>query len=105
MDSVVQKLATSPELRTLIDPSCFSSEGKGDCQLQDGTIRGLCHFSHDGRPRLQKPTRDSKFTFDVTATVLVKNVVFDAFYEFASVSGMLEGRVEIVRIHLLIGGE
>lgn len=109
-DSVVEMLRTSPELATLIEPSSFCSEGRGDCLLQNGNIRGLSHFSHNKKPRLQVPNAKSSSvttatTFDVTGTVLVKDVLFDALYEYASVSGNLQGRVEIVRIDLVIKGE
>ncbi|KAG0425106.1 hypothetical protein HPB47_027707 [Ixodes persulcatus] len=79
----------------------------GDCQLQSGNVRGLCHLSHNRRLHLQRShEEDPGSPLNVVATVLAKGVCFDAVYEYAALplylTGSLEGRLEMARMDLVI---
>ncbi|XP_050040241.2 uncharacterized protein [Dermacentor andersoni] len=116
VDVVMQRLRDDVRLQEM-EPSELRSTGDGsDWKLHDGTVRGLGRVSHDGRPWLVEvlphnegdadaPTPEERF--DVAATVLVRDCEFEALYDYTGVaqqvSGKVTGKVEIVRVYMLIG--
>ncbi|XP_064485946.1 uncharacterized protein LOC135398474 [Ornithodoros turicata] len=107
VDELVLKLQQSRDLQLALEPTVLETLDTDDCQLRNGQIHGLAKITHDKRPRLQLPTQ-SHTGFDVAATLLVKDITFEAAYEYTSaplyVRGAVEGKVDVVRMELLIAG-
>ncbi|KAM7285776.1 lysosomal alpha-glucosidase-like [Ixodes scapularis] len=104
------KIQANQELQTLIEPSALLPTPEGDCQLQSGNVRGLCHLSHNRHLHLQRSREeDPGSPLNVVATVLAKGVCFDAVYEYDALphylTGSLEGRLEMARMDLVIAGD
>lgn len=125
VDAVVQRLRDDVLLKEVGQCELRSTSDGSDWKLHGGTIRGLGRISHDGRPWLIEVQPHSEGDvevlphsegdaetptpkrFDVAAMVLVRDCEFEAFYDYASVmqhvSGKVSGKVEIVRVDMLIG--
>lgn len=119
----MRRLSEDPQLRENVEFSDPFRTCDGDCSLREGfvggmMIRGLSRLGHDGRPWLkvaetckeegdQTPALEGSCSLDLAATVLARDCEFDACYNFKDgdkqVSGRVCGKVEIVRIDLVIG--
>lgn len=86
-------------------------------ELRNGTISGMENVSHDGSPYpvavlpenidgapLKTPV---KVHYDVSASVLMLDIKFEAAYDYISpeqtVKGKVSGRIENVRLDMIIG--
>lgn len=121
VEDVMRRLRESSQLVEAVEPSELYTTDDGDWKLQDGAIHGLARVGHDHKPYLlPAPPRgeerdeegDAKAPparFDVALTVLVPDCEFDAWYEYEGaaqpMSGSLTGKVDMVRVDLVIGRE
>ncbi|XP_077560513.1 uncharacterized protein LOC144175304 [Haemaphysalis longicornis] len=119
VEDVMRRLRESSQLVEAVEPSELYTTDDGDWKLQDGAIHGLARVGHDHKPYLlPAPPRgeerdeegDAKAPparFDVALTVLVPDCEFDAWYEYEGaaqpMSGSLTGKVDMVRVDLVIG--
>ncbi|KAH7969534.1 uncharacterized protein LOC119381526 [Rhipicephalus sanguineus] len=113
VDVVVRRLRNDVLLEDVGTAELRSTGDRCGWKLRDGTIRGLDHISHDGKPWLiQVPHCEGDVgttapqRYDVAATVLVRDCDFEAVYYYAGtgqqVSGKVSGKVEIVRLDVVI---
>ncbi|KAH6937125.1 hypothetical protein HPB50_025746 [Hyalomma asiaticum] len=117
VDTVMERLRSEMRRRGIGTAELRTMDAGSEWELRNGTITGMENVSHDGSPYPVAvlpenidggPTKTPvKVHYDVSASVLMLDIKFEAAYDYISpeqtVKGKVSGRMENVRLDMVIG--